>query len=180
MGLGLGLGVRGRHLELLLPHGFARARDVGRLDGLVVAELQLHVRVDAAEAEGRGEVERHHSVAADDLRAADRLALDDVRRREDVAELGDAVLEAEALFDVVAVLVEGDGLGLGLGTGLGPGLGPGLELGLGAVHLVRGHLVAVDEDGDVDAQVAVLLIALARRVHEGAPGQGHGQGQGQG
>jgi len=126
------------HLELLLPHGFARARDVGRLDGLVVAELQLHVRVDAAEAEGRGEVERHHSVAADDLRAADRLALDDVRRREDVAELGDAVLEAEALFDVVAVLV-------------------------------RGHLVAVDEDGDVDAQVAVLLIALARRVHEGAP-----------
>ena len=35
--------------------------------------------------------------------------------------------------------------------------------------LVRGHLVAVDEARDVDAQVAGLLLALARGVHEGAP-----------
>ena len=64
--------------------------------------------------------------------------LEDVRRHEDVAELGDAVLDAEALGGVVAVLV-------------------------------RGHLVAVDEHGDVHAHEAGLLVALARRVHEGAP-----------
>ena len=105
-------------LELLLPPGLARARDVRRLDRLVVAELQLHVRVYAAEAwlglelglepglgRGRGlglglglgcpnpnpnpnpspapkpvtdggaQVERDHAVSADDLSAADRLAL---------------------------------------------------------------------------------------------------------
>ena len=47
-----------------------------------------------------------------------------------------------------------------------------LEVHLLALHLllgVRGHLVGADEHRDVDAQVALLLLALAGRVHQRAP-----------
>jgi len=58
----------------------------------------LDVRVDTAEADERGEVERLDALAADHLRRDDPCALDDVRRREHVTVRGDAVLEAELLL----------------------------------------------------------------------------------